>query len=58
MTGKTDLKKAARDYFTAPKDDFGEAAFPAYRYLMIDGQGSPGESEEYAAAHAAHYPLA
>ena len=43
MTGKTDLKKAARDYFTAPKDDFGEAAFPAYRYLMIDGQGSPGE---------------
>jgi len=58
MTDKIDLKQAQRAYFTAPKDDFGEATFPAYNYLMIDGQGSPGESEEYAAALAALYPLA
>ena len=58
MTGKIDLKKTERDYFTAPKDEFGEAIFPAYRYLMIDGQGSPGESAEYAGVLAALYPLA
>ena len=58
MTDKIDLKKAERAYFTAPKDEFGEATLRAYRYLMIDGQGSPGESEEYAAALAALYPLA
>lgn len=58
MTDKIDLKKAERAYFTAPQDEFGEATFPAYNYLMIDGQGSPGESEEYAGALAALYPLA
>jgi hypothetical protein len=58
MTVKTDLKRIERDYFTGPLDDFGEATFPAYRYLMVDGQGSPGESGEYAAALAALYPLA
>lgn len=58
MTDKIDLKKAERAYFTAPKDDFAEATFRPYSYLMIDGQGSPGESEEYAAALAALYPLA
>jgi hypothetical protein len=58
MTDKIDLKQAERAYFTAPKDEFGEATFPAYNYLMIDGQGSPGESEEYVAALAALYPLA
>lgn len=58
MTDKIDLKKAEWAYFTAPKDDFAEATFPPYPYLMIDGQGSPGESEEYAAALAALYSLA
>ena len=43
MVDKIDLKKTERDYFTAPKGDFAEAPFRAYRYLMIDGQGSPGE---------------
>lgn len=58
MTNKIDLKKAERGYFSAPKDDFAEATFGPHNYLMIDGQGSPGESEEYAAALAALYPLA
>ena len=58
MTGKTDLKIAEKAYFTAPKDDFAAATFGRYQYLMVDGQGSPGNSAEYQAALAALYPLA
>lgn len=58
MADKVDLKKTRKPYFTAPKDDFAEAVFGPANYLMIDGQGSPGESAEYQAALEALYPLA
>ena len=58
MTERIDLKKSEAAYFTAPKDDFAPGTFGSYNYLMIDGQGSPGETAEYAAALAALYPLA
>ncbi len=58
MTDKIDLKKARRDYFTAPRSGWQEDTFGPASYLMIDGQGSPGESAEYAAALEALYPLA
>lgn len=58
MADKLDLKRAEKDYFTAPKEDFGEATFPRFNYLMIDGQGSPGDSAEYTGAIALLYPLA
>lgn len=55
---KLDLKRAEKAYFSAPAGHFGEATFGSYQYLMVDGQGSPGDSPEYAAALAALYPLA
>lgn len=58
MGGKLDLKRAEKAYFSAPAGEFGEGTFPPYQYLMIDGQGSPGDSVEYAAALAELYPLA
>lgn len=58
MEQKVDLKRARKSCFTAPADRWEEAHFPAFAYLMIDGQGSPGDGTEYAAALAALYPLA
>ncbi len=58
MDGKLDLKRAEKAYFSAPAGEFGEGTFLPYQYLMIDGQGSLGDSVEYAAALAALYPLA
>lgn len=55
---KLDLKRAEKAYFSAPKDDWADVTLPAYPYLMIDGQGSPGDSPAYQAALAALYPLA
>ncbi|WP_340588766.1 GyrI-like domain-containing protein [Erythrobacter alti] len=58
MGAKVDLKKAEKAYFTAAKNDFAEQEFRAFNYLMVDGQGSPGDSPEYQAALQALYPLA
>lgn len=58
MADKIDLKKTEKAYFTAPKSDFVGGEFRAFNYLMVDGQGSPGDSPEYQAALAALYPLA
>jgi len=58
MADKIDLKKTEKAYFTAPKNDFARSEFRAFNYLMVDGQGSPGDSAEYQAALEALYPLA
>lgn len=58
MTDKIDLKKTEKAYFTAPKSGWEEGTFGPFNYLMVDGQGSPGESAEYQAALEALYPLA
>jgi len=58
MADKVDLKKQLKSYFTATKKGWEEQVFPAFNYLMIDGQGSPGESAEYARALETLYPAA
>lgn len=58
MTEKIDLKRVEKAYFTAPRDDFATQTFKAYSYLMIDGEGSPGDSTEYHNALKTLYPLA
>jgi hypothetical protein len=58
MADKIDLKRTEKAYFTAPKDDFGLGTFGQHSYLMVDGQGSPGESTEYSQALERLYPLA
>lgn len=55
---KLDLKRAEKAYFSAPVGEFAEATFGPHTYLMVDGQGSPGDSPAYTAALAALYPLA
>ena len=58
MTGKVDLKKTEKAYFAASKAGWEADTFDAANYLMIDGQGSPGDSPEYVAALEVLYPLA
>lgn len=58
MPTKIDLKKSEKEYFTASSKEFVSQTFGQYSYLMIDGQGSPGESAEYQAALEVLYPLA
>ncbi len=58
MAGKIDLKRSEKAYFTAPSGEWGEITLAAHNYMMIDGQGSPGDSPEYASALETLYPLA
>jgi hypothetical protein len=58
MIGKIDLKRTEKAYFTAPADRFVAGTLGRYSYLMVDGQGSPGEAAEYAQALERLYPLA
>lgn len=58
MAEKIDLKVTEKAYFTAQRGDFALQTFRPYSYLMIDGEGSPGDSPEYQAALGALYPLA
>tara|TARA_R110002072_G_scaffold284739_1_gene449232 strand:+ start:516 stop:1133 length:618 start_codon:yes stop_codon:yes gene_type:complete len=58
MADKVDLKKTLKPYFSASKKGWEEVSFPAYRYLKVDGQGSPGDSPEYVAALEVLYPAA
>ncbi|MEQ1736756.1 MAG: GyrI-like domain-containing protein [Rhodoglobus sp.] len=54
---KTDFKKTL-DCYKASHNAFRVVDVPPMQYLMIDGQGTPGVAQEYAAALAALYPLA
>jgi hypothetical protein len=58
MTEKLDLKRAEADWYSAPRGEWADAVFPAYPYLMVDGQGSPGDGTDYARALGVLYPLA
>ena len=54
---KLDLKKERKDLFNPPKKPvFVEV--PEFQYLMIDGQGYPGTSQEYMDAMETLFPVA
>lgn len=55
---RIDFKKAYRPLFSAPVTDFVEVVVPDLPFLMIDGQGSPGTSQEYRDALGCLYPAA
>lgn len=55
---KVDFKKARKDLFSAPAKAFEQVTLPPERYLMVDGQGSPGTSQAYLDALARLYPAA
>jgi len=52
-----DLKKVYREHYTAKSSPI-VVEVPARPYLMIDGEGDPNTSKEYADAVAALYPIA
>lgn len=57
MRVKTNFKKTL-DGYRARLGEFRFVDIPPTRYLMIDGQGDPNTSAEYADALAALYPVA
>ncbi|MCB1422492.1 MAG: GyrI-like domain-containing protein [Nitratireductor sp.] len=58
---KTDFKKELKPLYSPAKKDWVEVEVPPLTYLMVDGQGSPGEAPEYAHAvqwlFSVSYPL-
>lgn len=54
---KVDFKKS-HDAYRAKQGEFRVVEVPATWYLMIDGQGDPNTSQQYADALASLYPVA
>ncbi|MHA2090009.1 MAG: GyrI-like domain-containing protein [Candidatus Kariarchaeaceae archaeon] len=54
---KTDFKKELKELFTAKKNKVTVIQVPELQYLMIDGTGYPGTSQEYQDAMATLYPV-
>lgn len=47
---KIDLKKELKPFYQASAKDVVQIDVPAFRFLMVDGQGDPNNSQEYAQA--------
>ena len=58
MVPKVDYKKALKTLYGPTARAVVMVDVPAMNFLMIDGQGSPGDSEAYQQALEALYPLA
>ena len=55
---KIDFKKEYKNLYKAPTKQPAIIKVPSLNYLMIDGQGSPGDSPAYQQALQALYPVA
>ncbi|MFX0021769.1 MAG: GyrI-like domain-containing protein [Candidatus Hermodarchaeota archaeon] len=58
MPTKVDFKKSMKDFYLPNAKEVVEIDMPEMQFLMIDGMGSPGDSQEYLDALAALYPIA
>ena len=58
MTSKIDFKKTLKEYYQPSSNKVVVIEIPEMQFLMIDGMGSPGDSEEYLNALGALYPVA
>ncbi|MEJ1095651.1 MULTISPECIES: GyrI-like domain-containing protein [unclassified Pseudoxanthomonas] len=47
---KIDVKRELNPFYRAPATDVAQIDVPAFRFLMVDGQGDPNNSQEYAQA--------
>ncbi len=54
----TDFKRELKDLYQPSARDFAIVDLPPMRYLMIDGQGDPNTSQDYAEAINALYTVA
>jgi hypothetical protein len=58
MSTKVDFKKSMKDFYQPNSKEVVTIDVPEMQFLMIDGMGSPGDSQEYLDALAALYPVA
>jgi hypothetical protein len=58
MTSKVDFKKTLKEFYQPNSKEAVLIEIPEMQFLMIDGMGSPGDSEEYLNALGALYPVA
>ena len=55
---KIDFKKSMKDLYQPSHKEVAMVEVPEMQFLMIDGMGSPGDSQDYQDALAAIYPVA
>ena len=55
---KVDFKKSMKEFYLPSAKEVIEIEVPEMQFLMIDGMGSPGDSQEYLDALTALYPIA
>ena len=58
MPAKVDFKKTQKKLYQPSSKEVVMIIVPEMQFLMIDGMGSPGDSQEYQDALAALYPVA
>jgi len=58
MPVKIDFKRKLKEYYQPNKNEVVNIDVPEMQFLMIDGIGSPGDSQEYMDALAVLYPVA
>jgi len=58
MPTKIDFKKSMKDFYEPNSKEVVIVNVPEMQFLMIDGKGSPGDSQEYLDALNALYPVA
>ena len=57
MPVKIDFKRKLKEYYQPNKNEVVNIEVPEMQFLMIDGIGSPGDSQEYKDALAVLYPV-
>ncbi len=58
MPTKVDFKKTMKNFYFPSAKEVVMVEVPEMQFLMIDGMGSPGDSQEYLEALGALYPIA
>ena len=58
MPAKIDFKKKFKELYQPTAKEVVVVEVPEMQFLMIDGMGSPGDSQEYSNAMAALFPVA
>ncbi|MFX1275334.1 MAG: GyrI-like domain-containing protein [Promethearchaeota archaeon] len=58
MSAKIDFKKSMKEFYQPSSKEVVTIDVPKMQFLMIDGQGSPGDSKEYQDALEVLFPVA
>ncbi|MHA1112431.1 MAG: GyrI-like domain-containing protein [Promethearchaeota archaeon] len=58
MADKIDFKKSMKEFYKPSSKQVSIVDIPEMQFIMIDGKGSPGDSQEYIDAITSLYPIA